>query len=288
MNTIEHLKHLGTETYQVFNRNKTSWVGLLLLLLLILLAVFAPVIAPYNPVEQNIIQRLQAPSSNFLLGTDYYGRDVLSRIIWGCRVSFIIGAASVGIAMFFGTILGSLAGYKGGYLDSFLMGVMDVLMSIPTLLMGLLIVAILGPNQMNLIIALALTMIPRFARIARAPTIAAKNKTYVEACQAMGFSDIRILVVHIFPNILGELMVMGSMWMATAVRTEAALSFIGLGVKPPTATLGGMIREGFKDILSAPWASVYPGLVILLIVFAANLLGDGLRDALDPKLRNEN
>jgi peptide/nickel transport system permease protein len=287
MNTTARLQHLGAETYHVFNRNKTSWVGLILLLILVALAILAPVIAPHNPVEQNIVQRLQPPSARFLLGTDYYGRDVLSRIIWGCRVSFVIGSVSVAAAMFLGTLLGSVAGYKGGYLDNFVMGVMDVLMSIPTLLMGLLIVAILGPSQANLIIALALTMVPRFARIARAPTIAAKNKTYVEACQAMGFSDIRVLVVHIFPNILGELMVMGSMWMATAVRTEAALSFIGLGVKPPTATLGGMIREGFKDIMSAPWASLYPGLVILLIVFAANLLGDGLRDALDPKLRSD-
>jgi peptide/nickel transport system permease protein len=288
MNTLARFKHLGSETYHVFNRNKTSWIGLLLLVILILLSVLAPVIAPYDPVEQNIVQRLQPPSAQFLLGTDYYGRDVLSRIIWGCRVSFVIGSVSVAIAMFFGTVLGSMAGYKGGYFDGFVMGVMDVLMSIPVLLMGLLIVAILGPSKANLIIALSLTMIPRFARIARAPTIAAKNKVYVEACQAMGFSDLRILAVHIFPNILGELMVMGSMWMATAVRTEAALSFIGLGVNPPTATLGGMIREGFKDIMSAPWASLYPGLVILLIVFAANLLGDGLRDALDPKLRNEN
>ena len=287
MNTTARLQHLGAETYHVFNRNKTSWVGLILLLILVALAILAPVIAPHNPVERNIVQRLQPPSARFLLGTDYYGRDVLSRIIWGCRVSFVIGSVSVAAAMFLGTLLGSVAGYKGGYLDNFVMGVMDVLMSIPTLLMGLLIVAILGPSQANLIIALALTMVPRFARIARAPTIAAKNKTYVEACQAMGFSDIRVLVVHIFPNILGELMVMGSMWMATAVRTEAALSFIGLGVKPPTATLGGMIREGFKDIMSAPWASLYPGLVILLIVFAANLLGDGLRDALDPKLRSD-
>jgi peptide/nickel transport system permease protein len=287
MNTVARLQHLGAETYHVFNRNKTSWVGLVLLLILVVLAILAPVIAPHNPVEQNIIQRLQPPSDRFLLGTDYYGRDVLSRIIWGCRVSFVIGSVSVAAAMLLGTLLGSVAGYKGGYLDSFVMGLMDVLMSIPTLLMGLLIVAILGPSQVNLIIALALTMVPRFARIARAPTIAAKNKTYVEACRAMGFSDIRVLVVHIFPNILGELLVMGSMWMATAVRTEAALSFIGLGVKPPTATLGGMIREGFKDIMSAPWASLYPGLVILLIVFAANLLGDGLRDALDPKLRND-
>ena len=287
MNTLQHVKHLGIETYHVFNRNKTSWIGLWLLAALILVAVLAPVIAPYNPVEQHIIQRLTPPSSQYLLGTDYYGRDVLSRIIWGCRVSFVIGSLSVLSAMILGTALGSFAGYKGGYLDNFLMGVMDVLMSIPTLLMGLLIVAILGPSQANLIIALALTMVPRFARIARAPTISAKSKTYVEACRAMGFSDVRILVVHIFPNILGELMVMASMWMATAVRTEAALSFIGLGVNPPTATLGGMIREGFKDILTAPWASVYPGLVILIIVFAANLLGDGLRDALDPKLRNE-
>jgi len=146
MNTVARLQHLGTETYHVFNRNKTSWVGLILLLILVALAILAPVIAPYNPVEQNIIQRLQPPSARFLLGTDYYGRDVLSRIIWGCRVSFVIGSISVAAAMLLGTLLGSVAGYKGGYLDSFVMGVMDVLMSIPTLLMGLLIVAILGPS----------------------------------------------------------------------------------------------------------------------------------------------
>ena len=133
MNSLARLKHLGIETYYVFNRNKTSWVGLLLLTILVLLAALAPVIAPYDPVEQHIIQRLQAPSADFLLGTDYYGRDVLSRIIWGCRVSFIIGSVSVAVAMFFGTVLGSMAGYKGGYFDSFVMGVMDVLMSIPTL-----------------------------------------------------------------------------------------------------------------------------------------------------------
>lgn len=287
MKKIEHFKHMAVETFKVFNRNKTSWVGLVLLVIIVFAAVLAPIIAPYNPVEQHILQRLLPPSSEYWLGTDYFGRDVFSRIVWGCRVSIVIGAGCVGASLVIGTILGAFAGYKGGRFDSFLMGVSDVLMSIPSLLMGLLIVAILGPSQLNLTIALTLVMIPRFARIARAPTIAAKNQVYVEACRAMGFSDIRILVVHIFPNILGELIVMASMWLATAVRMEAGLSFIGLGVKPPIATLGGMIREGFKDILTAPWASVYPGLAILIIVFAANLLGDGLRDALDPKLRNE-
>ena len=172
MNAIVRLRYLGTETYEVFNRNKTSWAGLILLSILLLVALLAPVLAPYNPVEQNIIQRLQPPSSQFVLGTDYYGRDVLSRIIWGCRVSFVIGSISVAVAMFFGTILGSLAGYKGGYLDSFIMGVMDVLMSIPILLMGLLIVAILGPSKVNLIIALALTMIPRWSVRAQCGQIA--------------------------------------------------------------------------------------------------------------------
>jgi peptide/nickel transport system permease protein len=185
-----------------------------------------------------------------------------------------------------GTILGVLAGYKGKYCDYLIMGVMDVLMAIPTLLMGLMVVAVLGPNLVNLTIAIALTVAPRFARIARAPTISIKNRDFVEAGRAMGFSDMRIMAGHIFPNILGELVVMGSLWIATAVRIEASLSFIGLGVKPPTPTWGGMIREGFQNILSEPWISIYPGLFILVTVLAFNLLGDGLRDAIDPKLRN--
>ena len=271
---------------RVFNRNKTSWEGLILLLIMVALAGLAPWISPYDPVDQNILDRLNPASAEHLLGTDQFGRDILSRILWGARISLSVGTISVLMGMAAGTVLGILAGYKGKYWDYLIMGVMDVFMAIPTLLMGLMVVAVLGPNLVNLTIAIALTVAPRFARIARAPTISIKNRDFVEAGRAMGFSDLRIMAGHIFPNILGELVVMGSLWIATAVRIEASLSFIGLGVKPPTPTWGGMIREGFQNILSEPWISIYPGIFILVTVLAFNLLGDGLRDAIDPKLRN--
>ncbi len=280
------LRRTIRDTIRVFNRNKTSWAGLVLLLFMVSLAVLAPWISPYDPIDQNILERLSPASAEHLLGTDHFGRDILSRILWGARISLSVGTISVLMGMAVGTVLGILAGYKGKYWDYMIMGVMDVFMAIPTLLMGLMVVAVLGPNLVNLTIAIALTVAPRFARIARAPTISIKNRDFVEAGRAMGFSDLRIMAGHIFPNILGELIVMGSLWIATAVRIEASLSFIGLGVKPPTPTWGGMIREGFQNILSDPWISIYPGIFILITVLAFNMLGDGLRDAIDPKLRN--
>ena len=278
-------KHFLGETIEVFNKNKTSWVGLVILIVMVLIAVLAPLLAPYNPVEQHILQRLQPSSQTYLLGTDHFGRDILSRIIYGARISLTVGVFSILLGLIIGGAFGLVAGYKGGWIDNTIMRVMDVFMSFPTLIMGLLIVAVLGASLTNLIVAIALTVAPRFARIARAPTVTVKERDFVEAGRAMGFSDIRIMVVHILPNILGEILVMASLWIATAVRIEASLSFIGLGVKPPIPTWGGMIREGFEFILDAPWLSVYPGAVILITVFAFNMLGDGLRDALDPKLR---
>lgn len=280
------LRRTFSDLVRVFNRNKTSWIGLILLLFMVALAVLAPWISPHPPNEQNILDRLQPASAEYLLGTDQYGRDILSRILWGARISLSVGTISVLLGMAAGTVLGIFAGYKGKYWDYLIMGAMDVFMAIPTLLMGLMVVAVLGPNLVNLTIAIALTVAPRFARIARAPTISIKNRDFIEAGRAMGFSELRIMVGHIFPNILGELVVMGSLWVATAVRIEASLSFIGLGVKPPTPTWGGMIREGFQTILSEPWVSIYPGIFILITVLAFNMLGDGLRDAIDPKLRN--
>ena len=163
---------------------------------------------------------------------------------------------------------------------------MDMLLAFPTLITGLLIVAVLGANAVNIVIAIAITILPKFARVARAPTIALKERDFVEACRALGYSDLRIMAVHIFPNVIGEVLVLASLWTAFAIRVEAYLSFIGLGVPPPTPTLGGMIRQGFDFILDTPWVTIYPGLAVLLIVFALNLVGDGLRDAIDPKLRD--
>lgn len=276
-----------TEIVHAFNTNKTSWVGLVIFLVICALALLAPVIAPYDPIKQHIADALQPPSEKYWLGTDAFGRDVWSRILWGGRISLFVSVASISIAMVIGSTLGILAGYKGGWIDQIIMRGMDVLLSFPTLVMGLLVVAVLGANLTNLIIAIALTVIPKFARIARAPTVAVKELDYIEACRALGYSDTRIMAVHILPNVIGEVLVLASLWTATAVRIEAYLSFIGLGVKPPTPTWGGMIRQGFEYILDAPWMCIYTGLAVLVLVFSLNLLGDGLRDAVDPKLRNE-
>jgi len=273
------------EIVHVFNVNKTSWVGLVIFLGICLLAILAPWIAPYDPIDQHIVDALQPPSAKYWLGTDTFGRDLWSRILWGGRISLLVSVTSISLAMVVGGTLGIVAGYKGGRIDQWIMRAMDVLLSFPTLVMGLLVVAVLGANLTNLIFAIALTVVPKFARIARAPTIAVKERDFIEACRALGYSDVRIMAVHILPNVLGEVLVLGSLWAATAVRIEAYLSFIGLGVKPPTPTWGGIIREGFETILDAPWISVYTGLAVLVLVFSLNLLGDGLRDAIDPKLR---
>lgn len=278
---------LGQSLWRVFNANKTSWAGLVVLAAIIIMAVGAPWLAPHDPVEQDIIARLQPPDAQYLLGTDMFGRDVLSRIIWGSRISLIVAFASIAVALVIGGAIGLVSGYIGGRFDLVVMQAMDVLLSFPSLIMGIIVVALLGPSLGNLVFAIALTAIAPFARIARAPVLALKERAFVEAGRALGFSHARIIFVHILPNITSEVLVMGTLWMATAVRVEASLSFIGLGVKPPTPTWGGMIRDGFENILDAPWLSVYPGIAILLLVFALNMLGDGLRDATDPKLRGE-
>jgi peptide/nickel transport system permease protein len=268
-------------------RNKLSWLGIILLAALVLVAIFAPLIAPHDPLEQNIIARLKPPSVEFWFGTDPYGRDVLSRLIYGARVSLVVGFVAVLIAMTVGATLGILAGYVGGLFDHLVMGLLDVMLSFPTLLLGLMIAAMLGASLENLIIAIAVTEIAPFARIARAPTISLKSRDFIDAGRALGFGPIRIMGVHILPNMISDVVVMSSLWMAAAIRTEAALSFIGVGVPPPTATWGSMIREGFENILDAWWLAVFPSLAILVTVLALNLLGDALRDAIDPKLRGE-
>lgn len=272
---------------RAFNTNKTSWVGLAVFLVVCLLAILAPLIAAHDPLEQNILFRLKPPSPEHWMGTDYYGRDIFSRLLHGARISLVIGLLAIGVAMIIGSFIGLVAGYRGGRTDIIMMQTMDVLLAFPSLILGLIVVAMLGPSVTNLVIAIALTAIPPFARIARAPTIAVKEREFVEAGRALGYSDMRLMLGHILPNILPEILVMGSLWLATAIRVEASLAFIGLGVAPPTATWGGMIREGFENILDSFWLTLFPSFAILVVVFSLNLLGDGLRDAIDPKLRGE-
>ena len=268
-------------------RHKMASLGAGLVLAVALSALFAPWLSPHDPLEQDVLQRLAAPSAEFPLGNDSFGRDILSRILWGGRVSLLVGTSAVLLAIVIGGALGMLAGYIGGTFDRVVMAAMDVLLSFPTLVMGLLVVAMLGPTVGNLILAITLTAIAPFARIARAPTLAIKERDFIEAGRALGFSNLRIMAVHILPNIIDEILVMASLWLATAIRTEASLSFIGLGVRPPTSTWGGIIREGFENILDSPWLALFPSLAILVIMLGLNMLGDGLRDATDPRLRHE-
>jgi len=272
---------------RIFNANKISWIGLVLFVLILAVAAAAPLLTAYDPIDQDVMAQLQGPSAAHLFGTDEYGRDIWARLVYGARISLIIGIVSTLVAMIVGSIIGILAGWYGGRFDAVVMQIMDVLLAFPSLILGLIVVAMLGPTMTNLIVAIALTSIPPFARIARAPTISLREREYVEACRALGYSDARILCFHVLPNILADILVMASLWLANAIRTEASLAFIGLGVKPPTPTWGGMIRSGFENILDNAWLAVVPSLAILLVIFALNLLGDGLRDALDPKLRNE-
>ncbi|HTZ37950.1 MAG TPA: ABC transporter permease, partial [Stellaceae bacterium] len=233
-------------------RHKLAAFGAGLVILVALSAILAPVLSPHDPLAQDVLLRLAPPSSAFPLGNDDFGRDILSRILWGGRVSLYVSTSAVLIAVVLGGALGIVAGYVGGVFDRLAMAAMDVLLSFPALVMGLLVMAMLGPTTGNLILAISLTAIAPFARIARAPTLAVKERDFVEAGRALGFSNLRIMLVHILPNMVDEVLVMASLWLATAIRTEASLSFIGLGVRPPTPTWGGMIREGFDNILDAP------------------------------------
>jgi peptide/nickel transport system permease protein len=261
----------------------TTLAGIILCMLVVAGALLAPWLAPRDPLEQNILDRLAGPSSDYLLGADQFGRDVLSRLLWGARVSLLVSFLSIAGAVVVGGAIGMVSGYVGGRFDLVTMQVMDVLLSFPSLILGMIMVALLGSSVTNLVVAIALTAIAPFARIARAPVLVLKERAFIEAGRALGFSHLRILLVHVLPNIVTDLLVMGTLWMATAVRTEASLSFIGLGVKPPTPTWGGMMRDGFENILDSAWLCIWPGLAILVLVLGLNLVGDGLCDVTDPK-----
>jgi peptide/nickel transport system permease protein len=258
-------------------------IGLALALTMVAIAIAAPWIAPYDPNDQDVLLKLEPPSAAHLFGTDAFGRDVLSRVIYGARISLFVGAFATLAGVVIGTIIGVVSGYLGGLVDRLITAATDVLLSFPQLIMGLILVAVLGANLFNLILAIAITAVPAFIRVARASTLAMKERDFVDACRALGFGNPRIMFLHVLPNIMDEVVVMASLWFAAAIRTESTLAFIGLGVPPPTATWGGIIRDGFDNLLDAPWLSIFPSLAILAIMIALNLIGDGLRDASDPR-----
>lgn len=285
--------------WSTFLRNRTAILGLILTIIILLIATFAdnwfiaipkgekpiPLLAPYDPLLQDTRNRLAPPDEAHFMGLDSYGRDIWSRIIYGARISLLVGVCSVALGGTLGVVMGLLAGYLGGQVENTLMRIVDVLMAFPSLIMGLMVLAVLGSGLFNMILAIGIVLSPTFARVAHSATLSVKENEFVEAARSIGASRMRIIRVHLLPNILGEMVVLASIWTATAIRVEANLSFIGLGVSPPAPAWGSMIRDGTSHLFDAPWESLYPGLAILVTVLAFNLLGDGLRDILDPKLQ---
>lgn len=270
---------------RTFLKNRPAVVGLVLILLITAIAIFAPWVAPHDPYDQSVRDRLAPPSWEFPLGRDDKGRDILSRVIFGTRIALQVGVFSVVLGGVLGTAIGVTAGYFGGKVESALMRITDILLAFPDLITGLLVLAVLGPGLEKMILAIGLTIAPRFARIAYGPTLAIKEKEYIDAAKALGAKRGRVLRLHILPNISGDLLVFASLWTASAIRLEASLSFVGLGVQPPTPTWGQMIKEGTLYLADRPLYALGPGLALLITVLAFNLIGDGFRDVLDPKAR---
>lgn len=266
-------------------RNKGAMVGGTIVLLFIFTAVFAPLIAPYDPLESNLDEALQSHSSKHWLGTDEQGRDILSRIIYGGRISLAIGVIAIAIGSVLGVLLGLIAGFMGGKVDNAIMRLMDILMAFPGMLLALAIVSALGPGTVNLMIALGVYSVPFFARVVRGSVLSVKEMEYIEAAKAIGQSNFFIVFSHILPNCVGPILVLATLRIAIAILNGAGLSFLGLGPQPPTPEWGAMLSSGRTYLRIAPWVATYPGLAIMFVVLGFNIFGDGLRDALDPRLR---
>lgn len=267
-------------------RHPLTIICLILCALFIAVAVFAPWLVPRDPLAQSIMQRLKPPSATYWFGTDRYGRDVFSRVLLGTRWSLLLGLSAPLISGVIGTLIGALAGFYGGWFDRIVGRLADLLMAFPSLLLGILLAASLGPGFGNLVIAVAFAFLPRFIRVARASTLTVRESLYVEAAFAVGERPFRIVLRHVLPNIAGPMIVVATLWIATAIRIEATLSFIGLGVQPPQPSWGNIIRDGLTNILGSPWPVVTTGLALTLCVLAFNIVGDALRDRLDPEFRD--
>jgi ABC-type dipeptide/oligopeptide/nickel transport system permease subunit len=268
-----------------FRRNRLALVGLALVLVLAVSAALAPWLAPYDPARQSLIEKRAKPGAKYVLGADEFGRDILSRVIYGSRVALLVGVLSALIAVVGGLLLGTVAGFAGGWLDAVMMRGIEILLAFPYLLLALAIVAALGTGALNTTIAVGIWGVPAVTRIVRGSVLALRETEYVGAARALGAPVTALLRRHILPNIVPSLIVYATLFMANAILLEAALSFLGLGVQPPTASWGLMVSTGRDVLLVAPHVATVPGLAIMVAVLAFNLVGDGLRDALDPRLR---
>ncbi|WP_257349941.1 ABC transporter permease [Pseudalkalibacillus decolorationis] len=267
-------------------RNKAALVGGLIVLFYIVIALFAPFLAPYDPFAIDLANKLQAPSLEHWMGTDDKGRDILSRILYGSRLSMGVGVVAVLFGAIFGVIMGMAAGYYGGWIDSVISRVLDIMLAFPGILLALAIISALGPSLFNVTVAVGVFSVPLFARIARGSTMEVRKLEYVDAIRSLGANDGTIIFLHILPNILSPLIVQGTLRLATAILSAAGLSFLGLGAQPPSPEWGAMLSNGRDFIFSAPYMAIFPGLTIALLVMGCNLFGDGLRDALDPRMKS--
>jgi peptide/nickel transport system permease protein len=273
--------------WQGLLRNRGAVAGAVLLVLIALMGIFAPALAPYDPdLQARDEVPLLPPSAAHPLGTDSLARDNLSRVIWGARVSLPVGIVSVGIAALFGVLLGLIAGYYGGWADMLISRVIEVMLAFPGIMLALAIIQVLGPGLNNVMIAVGIGAIPGYTRVVRGSVLAVREAVYVEAARVLGCPDRRILLRHVLPNVVAPIIVLSTLGLAGAILAAASLSFLGLGSQPPTAEWGAMLSRGRDFLRTAPWVTLFPGLAILLTVLAVNLLGDGLRDALDPRLRS--
>lgn len=271
-----------------FRKNRLAMFGLILLLSMILFAVSADLFFDYegDAIEQNISKRLIAPCVEHPFGTDEYGRDMLARVVYGARISLFVGIATIVGSLLIGSMIGAVAGYCGGVVDNVLMRIMDVFLAVPQTIMAISIVAALGASLVNLLIALSIAAVPKFARIVRSAVLSIKGADYVEAAKAYGSSGVRIIVKYILPNAIGPIIVQATLNMATTILSISSLSFIGLGVQPPTPEWGSILAAGKEHMRYYPYLVTIPGIAIVIAVLALNLIGDGLRDALDPRLKN--
>lgn len=274
-------------TARVLTRNRLVLAGLVMVVGLILIAIFAAVIAPYDPIANNVRAALQPPSSYYYFGTDRFGRDVFSRVIHGSRLSLMVALISVSVSAVIGVALGLISGYYRGWVDNLIGRIMDVFFSFPALLLAIGVAAMLGPGLNNAIIAITVVYSPVFGRVVRGPVLVERGKEYVEAARVIGASSPRVLLRHVFPNVLSPLIVQATITLSQAILVEAYLSFLGLGTQPPFPSWGTMLQEGRSFLETSPWMSIFPGLAIMMTVLAFNLLGDGIRDVLDPRSRAE-
>ncbi len=277
----------SADVWKRLKRSKTAVLGIVLIAMFLSMALFAPVIADYEgeALKLNVKERLQGPSADHIFGTDEFGRDIFARVVYGTRISLFVGIISVSIALSIGGFLGAIAGYYGGKIDNVIMRLLDVILAVPTILLAITIVASLGASMINLMIAVGISNIPGFARIVRASVLSVKDQEFIEAAKAIGAKDHVIIMKHVLPNSMAPIIVYATLKVATAIMATASLSFIGLGVQPPTPEWGSMLAGGRAYIRDQMYIVMYPGLAIVLTVLSLNLVGDGLRDALDPKLK---